>query len=223
MIIQPFSYIPKKTNVDLLVGDWDMGLNTGDWNDKVIDIHSIPMIKVPGNHDYWNTSKSGEMTIDEWNQYYKSLENEKISYLINETKIINGVAFIGATLWTDFRDNDLLVQFQASISKDYEKIYSKKGQLITPQEVYELHIEAKNFIISELDKHSDKPCVVLTHFPPSIGCNQTFRITPVSYNWCGQMENVISIFQPVLWISGHMHNFYNNKMGDTRVILNPAG
>jgi len=233
MLVQPFSDIhsydlsfrPKKTNADLLIcaGDWDMGLNTSSWNDKVIRAQEKEMIKVPGNHDFWCTSATGNKTVEQWVAYYKSLENKNISYLINETKIIDGIAFIGSTLWSDFKKDDLIVKMDSKISKDYEKIYTGENQLIESHDIYEKHIEARNFIIGELEKHSDKKCVVITHFPPSISCNISHRITHVSYYWTGQMEDIISMFQPVLWISGHMHNFFDKMMGDTRVIINPAG
>lgn len=231
MIIQPFSDIhcydlsfqPKKTYSDVLIcaGDFDMGLRTNIWNDRVIKEHEKPFIKILGNHDYWNTSSTVGMTMDDWNDYYKSLENEFVSYLINETKVINGVAFIGATLWSDFKNNDLIVRSASKISKDYTKIIKNYG--ITSDEIYDEYIKARTFIINELTKHSDKKCVVITHFPPSISCNYTYQINPASYYWCGQMEDIISEFQPVLWISGHMHNSFDALMGDSRVILNPAG
>lgn len=233
MLIQPFSDIhcydlsfkPIKTHADLLIcgGDWDMGIRTGEWNDSVILEQDKLMLKVPGNHDYWNTSACFQKTIREWDLYYKSLENKNISYLINETKIIDGIAFIGSTLWSDFKNNDFLVKMDSNISKDFEKIYQVRDVLVTPEDIYNKFKEARDFIVSELEKHQDKKCVVITHFPPSISCNITRRITNVGYYWCGQMEDIISIYQPQLWISGHMHNFYDKMMGDTRVIINPAG
>ena len=101
MLIQPFSdihnydlsYRPNKTNADLLicVGDFDMGFNTPKWLNPMIDYSDTKFLGVLGNHDYWNTHSEKQYNIEEWNSFYKSLENDKVSFLINETKIINGI------------------------------------------------------------------------------------------------------------------------------------
>lgn len=218
------SYQPKKTNADVLVclGDWDMGLNSEKWDKQVLQEHEKPFIKILGNHDVWNDSRI-DFTIEKWHKYYKSLEkNKNLFYLINETKVIDNVAFIGTTLWTDFNNYNLITVNASNISKDFSKIYEKYSVLIKPEYMYQMFLQAKEFIISELEKHSDKKCVVLTHFPPSIACSG-YDITPVSHYWCGNMENVISRYQPALWLSGHMHISYDSMFGNTRVILNPAG
>lgn len=232
MILQPFSdihsydlsFMPKKTDADLLVcvGDMDMGLRTKDWNKKIIDVHKKPMISILGNHDYWNTSTCFK-TIPEWNAFYKSIENDNVSYLINETKIINGIAFIGSTLWSDFRNFENQVVMDSNISKDFSKISLDGSDNISQHEMYLLYKDARKFIISELEKHSDKKCVVMSHFPPSIMCNKTHRITAVSYFWVGDMEDIIGEYQPILWLSGHMHNKFDEMLGDTRLIMNTLG
>ncbi len=232
MLIQPFSdihnydlsFMPEKTIADILIcaGDFDMGLNAQKWANGVVDVHDKKMLITPGNHDYWNTSRAN-FTVDEWIEKYRSFNNDKVLFLERETIVIDNVAFIMATGWTDFNNQDLITMMDSkAISKDFVKIHNKDCA-ISPQDIYERHLQAREFIIQELEKHSDKKCVVVTHYPPSISCNNSFKITNVSYYWCGQMEDIIRRYQPALWISGHMHNFFDQMFGDTRVILNPAG
>lgn len=233
MIIQPFSdihcydlsYIPKKTNSDILLcaGDFDMGINTPIWANKVIDVHDKPMLAGLGNHDFWNTS-GADKTIDEWVEYYESLNNDKLKFLQNKVEVIDDVAFIVSTLWTDFDRESLITMSSAkSISKDFSKIRINNQGNITPNEMIQLYKKSRDFIIEQLEIHSDKKTVVVTHYPPTIQSNVSFSITPVSFYWCGFMEDVISHYQPNAWVSGHMHNFFDEMLGNTRLILNPAG
>ncbi len=232
LTIQPFSdihsydgsYMPPITNADIIVcaGDIDLGTNTGDWIKRVEDTHQKPIISALGNHDFWNTSFA-DKSIDEWVEYYRSLNTEKTSFMQNETREINGIVFIVSTLWTDFDKMNNLTIATSKISKDFTKIRKTNQNNITQNEMYELYQESRTFIINELEKNKDKKCVVVTHYPPSISCNVSYRITAVSYYWVGFMEDIISRYQPVAYISGHMHNFYNEKFGETNVIINPAG
>lgn len=229
--VQPFSdihnydlsFMPKKTDSDVLIcaGDFDMGLNVEKWAKSVTEYHEKPLIIGLGNHDYWNTS-SGDFTINEWEDKYRSFNDDLITFMNNETKIINGVAIIVATLWTDFKDRDSVCLAKSNISNDFKKI-RLKDELIKPHEMYTLYSEARAYVISELEKHHDKKCIVVTHYPPSISCNTTFKITAPSYYWTGYMEDVISKYQPAAWVSGHMHNTYFNYFGNMQMILNPAG
>lgn len=233
MIIQPFSdihcydlsYMPKKTNADILIcaGDFDMGIHTKKWANKVVEEHDKTMLVGLGNHDFWNTSNAN-MTVDEWVHYYETLNTDKLKFLQNRVEIIDDVVFIFSTLWTDFdKESNLTISTAKNISKDFSKIRVNNQGNITPYDMLNLYKEARNFIIKQLELYSNKKTVVVTHYPPTIQSNVSFDITPVSFYWCGFMEDVISIYQPNAWISGHMHNFFDKMLGDTRLILNPAG
>lgn len=218
------SYMPPKTDADIMIcaGDFDMGSSVEKWANRVVEHHGIPFFIGFGNHDYWNTSKES-YTIEEWIKLYESFNTTMIQFLERKTIVIDDVALIFATGWSDFdRDNNITKMSVQNLVKDFQKIKTDKGTLI-PEDVYQEHLVARQFIIDELEKHSDKRCVVITHYPPSIQCNTSFQITAMSYYWCGQMEDVIEKYQPVAWIAGHMHNHFDRYIHNTRVLINPAG
>lgn len=233
MIIQPFSDIhnydlyfrPKKTNADILIcaGDMDQGTDSVIWANTIHVEHNKKIFSGLGNHDFWTTTKDN-LDFDEWSDFYKKNSNENVKFLNNETVVVEDVAFIFSTLWSDFdNNNNLTINLAQNASKDFKKIRMPDDRHINAFDMMMKFETSKQFIISQLEKYQDKKCVVVTHFPPSISCNTTFDINALSYYWCGQMENVISMYQPVLWISGHMHNFYDKMFGNTRMIINPAG
>ena len=57
-----------------------------------------PVLYVPGNHEFYGNSISG--TLDELRQ---RCEGTRIRVLDNDEMVLDGVRFLGSTLWTDFR------------------------------------------------------------------------------------------------------------------------
>lgn len=218
------SYNPKETDADIIIcaGDFDQGHSAPVWAKKVEEKHKKKMFAGLGNHDYWNTSKEIH-TIDEWIELYKSYNTQLVKFVEMETVVIDDVALIFATGWSDFQNDSITTKMAAkAVVKDFDKIQTESGK-IQPDDIRERHLKARAFIDSELTKHSDKKCVVITHYPPSIQCNVSFNIDNLSYYWCGQMEDLIEKHKPVAWICGHMHNFFDEIIDETRVIINPAG
>lgn len=219
------SFMPEKTHADILVcsGDLDTGFNTQKLVTSIQTEHDKPFYSALGNHDFWNgSSLEVGMSYQKWLDYYKSISNDNIRFLNNETIVVNEVALIFSTLWTDFDRNNIQLKMMASgISKDFQKI-ELEDDFIYSDFMYNLYLESRHFIIQELEKHSDKKCVVVTHNPPSIKCNIKYDITLSSYYWVGYMEDIIARYQPALWLSGHMHNFFDEVIHGTRVVINPA-
>src|SRR5210317_1391978 len=57
------------------------------------------VIYIPGNHEYYG----GNLKQSWLNMKAKiEAESDNVHMLDNETKVIDGVAFIGSTLWADF-------------------------------------------------------------------------------------------------------------------------
>lgn len=232
LILQPFSdihnydrsYIPPITDADIIVcaGDMDIGYNISDWVKRVEDIHQKPMICGLGNHDFWNTS-TANLTVSEWVEHYRSCNTDLTQFMYNETKIIGNYAIIVATMWTDFQGENPICIRDSKLAKDFTRIRVNDESNITAQQMLLLYKEARDYIVQELEKHKDKKCIVVTHYPPTISCNISFTITPVSYYWVGFMEDIIEKYQPAAWISGHMHNTFIKKFGNTQFVMNPAG
>lgn len=96
--------IPE-ADICVLAGDICDDLEAGlQWVATIIATH-MPVIFVPGNHDFIGRSLTG--TVPEAQSIAAHCSGNAhgrhpIHVLDNETLVIDGVRFIGSTLWTDF-------------------------------------------------------------------------------------------------------------------------
>ena len=92
-----------KTDADIAVlsGDIHAGSRGIDWASQF----DIPVIYILGNHEFYGFTQFDEL-IQECRDKAKRYPN--IHFLENESVLIDGVRFHGATFWTDFKlENNL--------------------------------------------------------------------------------------------------------------------
>lgn len=176
------------------------------------------VVYVPGNHEYYGTE------FDDFNTKMreKCADLEGIHFLNGDTVEIDGVMFIGATLWTNFR-NDWFGEKQAQrFIADFKYI---KG--FTTAHATQLFKEHSDFIMRETFEHQDKRCVVVTHFLPTDACiSDRFRdprLSDLNPYFANDLHTKISTFNNVTWLFGHTHDAVDKVCGSTRLICNPHG
>jgi len=188
----------------------------------------MQVIYVFGNHEFY---KGNFPTA-------RKKMSEDIKHLVNvdilekNSLIINNIAFVCATMWTNMNKHDILCIEQArSMMNDYKMI--RTGPLgepwkrrLHPKDTILDFMNAKRFIFEEIKKQKDdgKKVVVVTHHAPS------YQSIPNIYK--GDMINgafASELFEDImdnpyeLHIHGHMHDNFDYMIGETRVICNPYG
>ena len=147
---------------------------------------------------------------------------------------IEGVRFIGATLWTDFRLEGIASEAWAHLEvgqglSDFTgaiRHHGGRDGLFTTSESARRHSEERAFIERELDmaEQSGVTPVVITHHAPSPRCIRPwFEGSRLNPGFASDLDAVIARYQPPLWVHGHMHDRVDERLGDTRVVCNPAG
>jgi len=90
-------------DVIVLAGDIHTGTRGIDWA-KTLD---KPVIYVAGNHEFW-----GEDYGDHLEALRQAAAGSAVHFLENEAVIVQGVRFLGCTLWTDYANgHDAMVDF----------------------------------------------------------------------------------------------------------------
>lgn len=182
------------------------------------------VLYVLGNHEFYG------YTLKEVRDFWKSVELENFYFLDNSSVIIDGIKFIGSTLWTNFdNENPFVIMDAYSKITDYKKIIaSDNSDFISPYDILEEFKESIDFIKKEIDITADFKKVVITHHAPSVeSVNekylQNYHNLKNNYYYTSDLDNLILYSDISLWIHGHMHTSSDYILGDTRVICNPHG
>jgi predicted phosphodiesterase len=182
------------------------------------------IIYVMGNHEHYRY-----LYNDVVSDVKKALEAyPNIHVLNNESIVINGVKFIGSTLWTDMNKGDPMTLYNIRhMMSDYQiiKYRDNLGNYYTlrPENTYAAHQEAVHFIEEELNI-DDMPVVVVTHHSPSLlSIHSKYKDEKIMNG--GYSSDLSHMFNSnlKLWIHGHTHHPFDYMVMDTRVVCNPHG
>lgn len=89
---------PAETDHDVVILAGDIGVGPETIAEAAHLFAGKPIIFVPGNHEYYNT------VLNECAEIMRNkAKGLGVHFLDNDEVVIDGVRFIGSTLWTDFR------------------------------------------------------------------------------------------------------------------------
>ena len=193
-----------------------------------------PVLFVPGNHEY------DGLDFDDARALLKSAcQRLGLTWLEQETLVINGVRFVGSTLWTDF---DALTAQQTSGSgmtpgaqlKAREKafraanFYLKKnhslraGQPLLAEDVRELALSSQAWLQDALEVPFDGPTVAVTHFAPTLdSADPRYGLNPGTAGFCNALDALLPL--ATVWLHGHLHCPNDFVKSGCRVVANPLG
>lgn len=181
---------------------------------------------VCGNHDYYGSSLAiTESAIEKW------INDQNISNLIflnRKTHVIDGICFIGTTLWTDYNNNDSHAKSIARASMaDYHYIHnSTLSGDITPDELLKIHQQDKFFIFEEHKKAFEqglKSIVISHHLPSFKSVHPFYASSMLNSAFASNMDNDIEHSDIDVWIHGHTHYCFDYILGNTKIKCNPRG
>ncbi|XAZ19561.1 metallophosphoesterase (plasmid) [Sinorhizobium sp. B11] len=185
----------------------------------------IPIVFIAGNHEFYGASLLGGLRNAEIAENYPYLH-----FLENDVVEIDGVLFVGGTLWTDFglfgREPSLAMAAAENGMNDYKRIkYSTTPfQRFRPIHAFRKHAETRDFIFSELRKRMGQKTVVVSHHAPSPrSILSAYRDDPLTSCYASDLEDLILETLPTVWIHGHVHHRNDYQISDTRVVSNPRG
>lgn len=185
------------------------------WNNVII---------IPGNHEHY-----GSRFIDTV-RYMKEATAEFVNITIMDRGHIeiNGVIVLGGTLWTNFNNGD--VRAMAAAEYGMNDYYHIKGdhysKAITPHKTYFDHRQTIKYFEEMLDKHPDKPFVVMSHHAPSYKSVDPnyIREELINHAYASDLESFILAHPNIIhWIHGHMHTRNRYQIGDTTVHVHARG
>ncbi len=189
----------------------------------------VPVIYVPGNHEYDNVD------FDETHERLRALCDElEIIWLERESRVIEGVRFVGTTLWADF---DALAEPTDGLAEALKKrgkamraadFYLEKaatmrnGELFLAAQLREQALACQDWLTQALAEPFDGTTVVVTHFAPSLESGDPrYGLTPGTAGFCNALDALLPHAQ--LWLHGHLHCPSDYVKNGCRVVANPLG
>ena len=177
------------------------------------------VVFVPGNHEYYKSDL--EYYDTEMQKYFKKHPN--IHYLQNDVFETDEVVFIGATLWTDYvNENEQLMQWSNTYMDYYLSTYRR--QPLTSAILLQKFKESRDYIFEQMMYYPDKEIVVITHHAPSMrSIHPKFKFAGNNGCYASNLDQDIIDCKPTLWIHGHVHNSFDYTVGKTTILCNPRG
>ena len=193
-----------------------------------------PVLFVPGNHEY-----DGLEFDDAHARLKDTCQRLGLTWLERETVVLDGVRFVGCTLWTDF---DALTAEQAvgggmtlgAQLKAREKafraanFYLKKnhslrgGQPVLAEDVRALGLVSQAWLQAVLATPFEGSTVVVTHFAPTLdSADPRYGLNPGTAGFCNALDAMLPL--AALWLHGHLHCANDFVRSGCRVVANPLG
>ena len=160
---------------------------------------------VAGNHEYYHGDKETAEA------YLSSAMPYNFHWFRNTQETIEGQHFFGGTMW--FSYNKLNPMYENGLS-DFLVIRGFRKWV---------YVENSHFV--EMAKLMVKMgTIVLTHHIPSYkAVNKVFEGDPYNRFFVDEMEPIIGLARPKLWVYGHTHLSGDMMLEETRVVTNPFG
>ena len=188
-----------------------------------------PVLYVPGNHEYDN---------DDFDTVHARLQAQcealDIGWLAREVRVIDGIRFVGTTLWADF---DALVEPHDPPAERERK----RGKAMRAADHYLAHAATRRhglpFMARELRAESlacqawlrealarpfEGPTVAITHFAPTLAsADPRYGLTPGTAGFCNALDALLPLAD--VWLHGHLHCAFDYVKDGCRVVANPLG
>jgi len=186
-----------------------------------------PVLYVPGNHEYYGGSLDGAAA-----ELARLCAGTHVHLLDDAEVVIDGVRFLGSTLWSDFelysdatKKAAALTQAQ-QLMRDFSRIRTREGDsaVFTPADAAARFRRHAAWLDERLAGTHDGPTVVITHHAPSPrSIHPRFADSLLNPCFVSDAEHLLGGDRVQLWIHGHTHDSFDYRVHGTRVVCNPRG
>ncbi len=183
------------------------------------------VIAIPGNHEFYHGRFP--CAIDWLRTEYSRYPN--VHFLYNDTVEIDGITFVGATLWTDMNRADPVTLYSiTNMLNDFRIIRNSQHNYrrFLPGDALNDHRKTLQYFETVLDSDPNKKYVVVGHHAPSpLSVHPKYaKDTIMNGGYFSDLSNfILDRPQIKLWVHGHMHDPQIHYLGDTLIACNPRG
>lgn len=182
------------------------------------------VVYVAGNHEHYGQDLPKHLM----ELARASRRRGRIHFLENQEAVIQGVRFLGSTLWTDFElfgDDEYEVSqalYDAQNGLNDFRIIAHGGRRFTPEDSRVLHRMSVAWLEKKFAEPFKEKTVVVTHHAPHwCGVAKRFQMHPLTVCFASHLDHLMG--KSALWLHGHTHDAFDYDIEGTRVVCNPRG
>jgi len=210
-------------DVVVLAGDIGVGISGIEWARKTF---SCPVIYVAGNHEFY-----GQHFDDLIPELRAAAAGSNVRFLENDAVLVDGVRFIGASLWTDYELDctpSYSMGFAQEVMSDFKVILDGPQEALvklTPERTVERFHDSLAAITQLVEQPFSGKTVVVTHHLPSPACvDPRFKGDKCNAAFASNLDAFIEQHPQIgYWMHGHTHACVDVMVGATRLLCNPGG
>ena len=178
------------------------------------------VVWVAGNHEFYHGKFTQTLQVlRNEAQHYQNL------YFLEDSWVdVEDVRFLGGTLWTDVNRGCPVTTSALQYGMNDYKLITDDTHGYTrlkPSRTAQRHHKTKNYIQQNITTNT----VVVTHHAPTpLSIAEEFKTEQyLNGGYASDLSTLILDHQPRFWLHGHMHQYVDYTVGETRVICNPRG
>lgn len=219
----PFTVPAVDADAVILAGDVAPGTRGIEWMRRQLD--GRPILYVAGNHEFYGHDLPGLTQ-----RLRDAARGSGVHVLENDAVVIEGVRFLGCSLWSDFdfagaenRANSMRICER--LVNDYKQIRaSDPDRLLTPHDTRDLHVASRAWLETALAAPHDGPTVVITHHAPLVrDAPENPVLAAIGGAFASDLSELMGGEHATLWVFGHIHRTVDTEVNGTRVLSNQRG
>jgi predicted phosphodiesterase len=213
----------RHADVHVLAGDIARGADGVRW--AVDWAEGRRVLYLAGNHEFY-----GHGFPDLFGDLRAAARGTSVTILEDAETVIDGVRFLGCTLWSDFdfdgvgrREESMAIC--AAVVNDYRVVrYPPERRPLAPADTRAVHLISRSWLTDRLAAGHDGPTVVLTHHAPLIrGRPKRSLLRAVGGAFASDLSALMGGERAAIWVYGHTHRRADLNVDGTRVVSNPRG
>jgi predicted phosphodiesterase len=210
-------------DVVVLAGDIATGTRGVEWARRWAG--GRPVIYIAGNHEFYGHSISGLI-----GELHRAAAGSSVHVLEDNELILDGVRFLGCTLWSDFEFDgperrSLAMRVCERAVSDYQVIRNgSEERSLSAEDTRAMHLASRRWLTERLARHHEGPTVVVTHHAPYIQWRPPeAALRLIAGAFVSDLSDLMAGDRVALWIYGHTHRLADLEVAGTRILSNPRG
>lgn len=220
---QPFTVPEVQADAVVLAGDIAPGGAGVEWAMQAFD--GRPVLYVSGNHEFY-----GESLPALTDELRRLARGSNLHVLENDAVVIDGVRFLGCSLWSDFEyagadQRAYSMGVAERTVNDYRQIRaSDADRPLRAKDTLDLHLQSRGWLTERLQEPHSGPTVVVTHHAPLVRARPENRVmAAIAGAFASDLSELMGSEAVDLWVFGHVHRCVDIDVNGTRVLSNQRG